>query len=110
MLSLFLKGCHTGHCIWDTDRCRRWRWRRGRALPGSWQESSRCSCRGVSLCCANDCKAAQVALAARPGSAWFLAAEEREWLQRRQDREQARRQAELAASGKAWGALLASRL
>ena len=50
-------------------------------------------------------KGVQVALAARPGSAWFLAAEEREWLQRRQDREQARRQAELAASGKAWGAL-----
>ena len=46
-----------------------------------------------------------MALAARPGTAWFLAAEEREWLQRRQDREQARRQAELAASGKAWGAL-----
>ena len=46
-----------------------------------------------------DAAAAQAALAARPGTAWFLAGEERAWLQRRQDREQARRQAELAASG-----------
>lgn len=45
----------------------------------------------------------QVALAARPGSAWFLSAEERMWLQTRQDRELALRQAELASSGKAWG-------
>ena len=59
------------------------------------------------VCYADECKAAQVALAARPSSAWFLAADEREWLQRRQDREQARRQTELAASGKAWGALSA---
>lgn len=45
-----------------------------------------------------------MALAQRPATAWFLAGEEREWLQRRQDKEQALRQAELASSGKAWGA------
>ena len=61
--------------------------------------------RDVSLAVPKVLEAAQVALAARPGTAWFLAGEEREWLQRRQDREQARRQAELARSGKAWGEL-----
>ena len=45
----------------------------------------------------------QVALASRPASAWFLSEEQREWLQARQDQEQAHRQAELAKSGKAWG-------
>ena len=44
-----------------------------------------------------------MALAARPASAWFLLEEQREWLQARQDQEQARRQADLAKSGKAWG-------
>ena len=45
----------------------------------------------------------QVALAARPASAWFLSKEQREWLQERQDQEERHRQAELAKSGRAWG-------
>ncbi|CAL5220999.1 g3114 [Coccomyxa viridis] len=51
-----------------------------------------------------------VALAACPASAWFLSREQREWLQKRQDQEQARRQADLAKSGKAWAPLLSLRM
>jgi len=45
----------------------------------------------------------QVALAARPATAWFLSQDERRWLQERQDEEQIRRESELAKSGRAWG-------